>query len=1064
MESSKRIKRISASAGSGKTYWLVNQYLTLLQNSDTQQITGFSPCLKYQNKSGMEELVAITFTNAAAAEMRNRIIRRIKNVALGSEEDIIREQNFAESCMEEILANYGALNIRTIDSLLHMIVRASTLELGLNPDFNIIFEEKKIFEPLLNELFEEARINPELRKTLTQAYAFIIEDGNFKGFLSKGKFQKRILKVLDEVLLGKFENLTQPEALPGIISSLQKNAAEKAAKLLNALANFTPDKRFFNVLNKAVNAEFSKSISKYFTEPDLFSWYEYGKAPNKLIENLYANCKVAVKNYYDGQECLRRSNHVLPVIDISRIIAKRFKQHEETIKDLPSCLLPVYASQIMKEGSGVSDAICKLGTRLMHFLVDEFQDTSTEQWNVLKNLAQEALSAEGSLGIVGDIKQSIYGFRGGDPELFINLEKEKELICLSDIDSSSLSINYRSFKEIVDFNNQLFGGLGDSEKAFKVIRALLPKTVSNDHALDISRKLSAIFTDCAQESDSGYQDRGKLGRLLVTGESTEEIWQKSLDEVCNLVQNDLLKRRPPKDICILCRSNENCLDIAEELVKRNIPVVTENSLLVSSHPLIIQAISFLEFLQNPKNNIAFWNLVTGSILASFPEWESLSAAVLNSWLAEQSDNDNENFIISLKFEQSFPEIWGKFFSPFFKNRFFISAYDVIQEWCELLEIERRFPEDRTFLRRFLEILYAAEQKSIMSVGDFLNYWEESGSAEKVPMPDGLDAVTVMTVHKAKGLESKVIVVPKTNFSVRLANDPVVMELGGSRIPVFKNNRHSGEIYLRQVEAQALETINILYVAFTRAREELYYVVNVKQKENGQKDKSVLELLEENLSFPIEEIKIARNENTGACPAQINEEITAISNLPLNIQPRRKPRLNIFRAHPHIENLTTLERGNFMHACLERLNFSNSPVEAAKIAFNSVLRNAHFAIPEKEKKELLENLVWCVNLAPIRNLISKGFSEQTIVTEDGRFLRPDIIAPIGDGAVVMDYKTGSPAKNHLDQVREYMEILKRSGVFAGEIKGLIVYMDKRQFLPVSSSGLASLSFTLPAWIQ
>lgn len=1079
--SAPRLIKVNASAGSGKTWWLVSRFFALLRNVAPQGSASLSPCL--QNADGSETLdhiLGITFTNAAAAEMRGRIIERLKKAALGEDEDSeLPNGEQAQAWLESILADYSSLNFRTIDSLLHLLTRSSALELGLNPDFDTAFDLSDIFSPWFGEIFEAAETDIALRRQLADVYRLILEDGSFKGFLSGGKLQKQILKMLGPVLLGKFEGAATVEELNALRPGLEAKARDVqplSRKLLDLVEeeNIKLHNKAQEALQKLADGDLDAS-SEYFYKTDFSQLCRAKTVIPPSVPPVFEAWSRVVKEYCGSARSilamLDKAEILLALIGLAQILARRFDKDKATAKLLPQLLMPSFATLIMHEGAGVSDAICKLGVRLSHFLIDEFQDTGDDQWNAVKELAREALAAGGSLSTVGDGKQSIYSWRGGDPDIFANLLEDTELTQLVEkkgIELLNLPSNRRSLPAIVDHNNKFFSILGKRETAEKALTYLLPKKTDlvpaemvKSFKMELCEKLAKIYETVSQKPVKVSEGPGKVEFMEIRAKTAADIWEKSIDAVCRLIKDKLCPDRPYSDILILCRRNEDCLDIARELIRLNVPVITENSLLLSEHPLIVQTLALLRFLYNRDDAISFWTLVTGSILSGHPEWQPHDD--LNNWLGERRRGS-----LSAGFAESFPDLWEKFFRSFLNSDAILSAYDVVREWLTYLDVEKRFPKDGTFIRRFLEILHKAEINGAMSVADFLDFWDESGGEEKTPMPENANAVRIMTIHKAKGLQNRVVIVPQTNFSRKSSREIGLIEMEGLKIPVSLGNQMAGRQYLEKYGSQALETLNILYVAFTRAEEELYYFVNFKESKNADREKpkknskpatppTLMHFLLENAECNPAALVLPEARKGGETSGKELTETIEIAPLSGKWQPLGwMPRLKIYRAHPTEENLTAVERGNFAHRCLERLNPARGAKKAAETAFNATLREAPYSIPENERPGLLQSLQWFAGLPFARHWLEKGWREQTIVAEEGDLLRPDLLVPDGEGALVVDYKTGESDTQHIAQVRKYLLNLGKTGAFSGKLRGCLVYLDKHAFIGVSPGSHTSLT--------
>jgi ATP-dependent exoDNAse (exonuclease V) beta subunit len=434
----------------------------------------------------------------------------------------------------------------------------------------------------------------------------------------------------------------------------------------------------------------------------------------------------------------------------------------------------------------------------------------------LRPLALEALAQGGSLTWVGDVKQAIYRWRGGDAALFDALLRDPGLLSIvPEPHCRSLPDNWRSREEIVKFNNALFSLLASPAYARSALDCLLPE-MPHEMLVEAANDVSRTFTDAGQSVPDRPDSRGGFVRVFpIEGEDTAEIESAVREELEKSIEG-IAARRAWKDIAILTRSNEQAASAAAWLMEMGVPVLTENSLVLAEHPLVQQSIAFVRFVHNPLDQCAFWELCTAPLCTDL---SGLSREFLHAWAARRASG-----ALHLRFRDEFPEMWAQFFAPFFPCGL-MSPYDLLQEFFSRFKMMERFPGGAAFLRRLLEVAHAAEGQGHASLASFLDTWAQGGMEEKLPMPEGMDAVRVMTIHKAKGLGFPVVIIPGTRFSLRSDNPRIdlALRLPGDdgateedvrlRVPRCKE---MGAAHWQALAAYAREMLHLLYVAFTRA--------------------------------------------------------------------------------------------------------------------------------------------------------------------------------------------------------------------------------------------------------
>lgn len=1070
------MRQIKASAGSGKTYRLTHAFL--------EHLCGTACCpplpsCTLSGRTGWGDILGITFTNSAAAEMKSRVMTCLKEMALGKTQpdgfSLAPPQ--AAAWVDMLLRHYNALNIRTIDSLLYHIVRTAALELGLPPDFNPVFSDQEV----LISLFDACRLDADagdsqLLHLLREACASLLEDQQLQRFLPG----QRLLQQLEQIFPLILQETQQQSILPTASRQelarrygIHKQMLEARARQLLTLCakeQLPLLQRAKEALEKCLTFPARACTSTYLQKPHLDGCLKkagQGTASPEAAAAYQELCAAAATLGSSG-EVLRQGMQYAAIVDLARKLAQRLEEYQQREARIPSLLIPLLARQVL-ERDAVPAALCRLGSRLTHLLIDEFQDTSREQWNALLPLIQESLAQGGSLTWVGDMKQAIYGWRGGDASLFDEIATLPALCRIApETTCLSLQDNWRSCPEIVSFNNSIFQQLENPATALDILCALLPQDASPQLLGEAAAALAHNFKESAQTipPNARHTEGGFVRITRIEEKTADELYAiintKTLEQV-----REIGRRRPWSDIVILVRSNPQSTRIAAYLTEHAIPVVTENSLLLKEHPLILQLAAFLAFLDNPEDDIAFWTLVTGSI---FQPLTGMDRTDLYAWAANRCPGS-----LSSAFQQAFPRIWRNLFAPFHRQGNLMRPYDSVQECCRLQQLFQRFPEAETFIRRFLEVLHAAEERGCTTPSLFLEHWNQRGDEEKLPMPEHMDAVRIMTIHKAKGLQFPVVIVPQMDFSIKVPSTPVRVPLGGLEciVPCCKA---MGDRYTRALADTACETLNLLYVAWTRAEEELYLFHTSTQR--SQAVATALDLLFAGAGCqpdctrgtpPVAPVPQAvQTPLTTSAPAlpPVVPAPQDDSDSPTRLMPWL-PRLKVFRTPSDSYLSTGRRRGILAHLCLEQLRPGNNPQKAAQRAVTLGLNAFPLPLPDKEQleQELTTALAWYAALPDAAFWLEHGIPEQRILDAEGREHRVDLLVCPQDaqqGYTVVEYKTGAPEPAHIVQVRGYLRLLGAAQDTPAQ--AVLIYLDRQRCQRVSLESVSALLPSPPAFLQ
>lgn len=787
-----RLLCVKASAGTGKTFELTRRFLKLLLESELPP-----------QKEYLRQIVALTFTNKAAEEMKGRIIRSLKEKALGQEEGTSEK---ASQWLELILENYDSFQVRTIDSFIFGLLKALVFELGQRPDLEVILDKdamvEKAFDRLLAQVDWEKEDDPlrGLFQEVTKCYFELEKGGSLK-------VERRIREKVKELF-----KVSSPSAQDEEVDFkvLKKQAQEALRRFIASLG--------------VSGAAFLNKEEREKALKDPFSWFESKKAIKPTRSSIPPKAEEPYKELLRLRDTYFKTKARLRLLPYLALLGKVREEVNRICIEEGLFLVGDWHRLLREhvEQEGVDYVLFKVGGPIKHFLLDEFQDTDREQWEVLKPLVENALSEGGSLFYVGDPKQAIYGWRGGDWRLLEEVfEGGFPSVSTDRKEKQVLDLNYRSCEEIVSFNNRLFSLFSEKEGIEKFLGGLFSekraKEVPSEVLEEFKEALLKNFSDVVQRSKGG---RGGKVELRFFSGNKEELKTKVKAEFLKSLVERWTERG--MGITVLVRTNPEAEEISAWIAEVGIPVVSENSLRLKNSKLIKGLICLLRFIDQPWDWTSFWGAFKAGLfdgLEGFPE-EGIKV------LLETPKGQDACEVLKALFPVGFKE----YLEPFIEGGAF-TPYGLVWELMRRLKLFCRFQEEIPLLRRFLEVVFKAEISGVNGVSSFLEFWDTRGAEERVGMPEEVRAVRVMTVHKAKGLEFPVVYVPFTNWKVKKTQ---YLEDGRGGIYYVTEPTAHELLVLRykKLMEEVLEELNLFYVATTRAKEELHLYLTCPDRKDS----------------------------------------------------------------------------------------------------------------------------------------------------------------------------------------------------------------------------------------
>lgn len=1021
----------TAAAGSGKTFSLVKEYLKII--------------LKDPRKYRF--ILAITFTNKATAEMKERVLLELENLSLPEKCDmktaILKEmgqaitveliERNAKTALQYILHDYSQLSIMTIDSFFQLLIRSFARELkipigsGMDLDINYVLTKS------IDWLFEDIGQQPKLTEWLLDYMNANIETG--KGW----KLEKGIMEIGKEVLGEKIGDKAEQFTLETI-----KKLTEDVK---NEIGSF--EQKIKSLCKSVLKILEHNNIEKSELKSGIYSFYE--KADTKINECLDNTKNATIRKWASGegntitkeneknQDLVARLNSAIEqgFLSITKEIFllteneieqyNSFKAIEKNIYNLgiihflaekikqyrseENTLLISDSRQLLNGLIGAEDApfiFEKVGAQYQHILLDEFQDTSNNQWDILHPLVINILGQGGKVFIVGDAKQAIYKWRGGNVQLIVKQIFDDLGYFLPK--TVPLKVNYRSRNEIIEFNNLLF--------------SKLQKNVL----------LESAYIGCAQEKLNENSDKKgyvEINFLTEMDLGKHKFIDVSLSKSCDLIENLLKEQFEQKDIAVLVRKKDEALKLAQLLNQKGIKVISDNSLVFANYEPIKLIIHTLHFITEPTNNLHYTHVLF--LYAKLKKLVYEDEILLKNHLFLKNHSDKNKLILFQLFPSLIPEGRDKWVQ---KN-----IYELVESLIHIFELN---PNTDPFLLQFLDIVLGFFQKKNGSAIEFLNWWDFFSENLTLVISEETNAVRILTIHQAKGLEFPVVILPSADWDVTPKPNSILWF--ENKIPSIENldilpvvftKRLAISLFNDQYEQEIkdtfLENINLLYVATTRAVERLYVFSGANKTIGlGQiLSKALTEIATETTELILLDNKFILGEKQ--LPIKKKDKHTAYFNIHAHERKDlKRKQLN--------QSFTTKEIniGELLHEVLSKANNQQEAV--------AILAQMKFLgkINEEQLQQIKEKLQLIWALKDYKKWVQHYdiLSERDFVLK-GKLFRPDKVFYNSEETIIVDYKTGIKKSSHQKQVLDYVEALRFMGFPSP--KGCLLYISEKPIL-------------------
>ena len=1060
-----------ASAGSGKTFTLATQYISLV----------------IENPQSYRNILAVTFTNKATEEMKMRILSQLYGIAnqlddsKGYLEVVMNNTELSETqvveragvALSNLIHNYNYFRVETIDTFFQSVLRNLARELDLTANLRIGLNDYQIEEQAVDELIESLDTSNRLLYWIMDYINDNIADDKSWNVIGQIKkfgqnifkdFYKDHSKQLDEVMKDEnfFKNYT---------AELKKKRKE-ASEMLTQFAE-----TFFDLLD-----ENGFSVDDFSNGKTGICGYFL-----KLRNGVYDDDELLKKRVTDGmqdpEKWVKKKDakpgnplfdlvtdqlfNFINLVESKRpLLVKQLKSADLTLKHLNQLrLLHSIEAQVrsMNETANrflLSDTqnllhslikdsdspfiFEKIGTQLEHVMIDEFQDTSMIQWKNFKVLLQETMSHNGEETashsdkviknmIVGDVKQSIYRWRSGDWRLLNNINEE---FPESSLDSKNLAINFRSDRNIINFNNHFF------ENAAKLeVQGL--EGIKEEEA----KQLITAYEDVKQGIPEKKEATGLVSiKLLTSQEYQDDMMELTMETVDHLIEQGVKE----KNIAILVRSNRTNQDIADYFME-NRPerhLVSDEAFRLDASVAVNVIISALRYVIQPENVLAEAYLKKAeeqgliTLPADFIEEKTAEEASGNSVLKELAQ---------------------------------MPLFDLVEKLFRLFELEK-LSDESAYVCAFYDQLSSYLQDNTTDIASFLNEWDNS-IHQKTIQSDEINGIRLITIHKSKGLEFDNVIMPFCDWQLEKSNtlwcQPEIAPYNQlPLVPIdFAAKSMKGSIYEQDYYHEHLQNVvdnlNLLYVAFTRAGRNLFVY---GKRGNANQRSALIENVVMNICEEMGGKIIGENDSKldlefdyGVLDTATDEEKKESSNVFIKKELSEKIEIKNF------EQRAEFRQSNKSRDFIEGKEEDNQKqfIKEGTILHNlfSTIRTVN-DVPNALKQLELDGVLYDGSNTPdrIKSLLRKRFespiirewfsdkwtiyNECTILhVKDGKVIerRPDRVMTDGNELIVVDFKFGKPNDEYHKQVREYMHLLKNMG--HENVKGYLWFVYKNDIVEV-----------------
>jgi len=1079
-----------ASAGSGKTFTLASEYITLV----------------VKNPQDYRSILAVTFTNKATQEMKTRILSQLYGIAhslpdseayyeqvrmkTGFSEQTIREN--AAKALSLLTHHYNEFRVQTIDAFFQSVLRNLARELNLTANLRVDLNDEQVEAQAVDELINSLEEGEEVLNWIRDYIDKNIEDDKGWNVISQIKdFGKNIFKDFYKDHKTELDNRFSDESF---FNDFITDLRERRTRILNRLNEHA--KQMYkkirdanldnpNLFNRGANGLLSHIIKLTKGTPsndptpqyvqsciDSAEKWPASKCPAKeraaIIElasaSLCSDLKILndyrINDWKEYQSC----NLTLKHLSQLRLLHAISEAVDEINKDTNRFMLSNTQSLLctLMKDSDTPFVFEKMGAYLKHIMIDEFQDTSTIQWNNFRKLLDNCMAQVDSHNlIVGDVKQSIYRWRQGDWKLLNNIEHEftKEQIKIEPLDT-----NYRSEENIIRFNNAFF-----KQAVLQTVKELESEGIQG--ATELVEAYKEIEQKPRKDNGKGCV-RIKLFRY--DSKNASDYKQKILNELIENIRQLLDQGYKQKDIAILARSKTVIPDIVDSFqnIDTNVSLVSDEAFRLDASLAVNVIIEALRLLTHPHDK-----LTESKLVKLYQQQVIKTGKDINDLFVGENSTELKSFLPSGYIDK-------------FESLSRLSLIDLVDEIYSLFSLDS-LEGQSAYVCTFYDTLNEYLRDHPADIDDFIEEWEDTLSSNTI-QSDEVDGIRLITIHKSKGLEYDNVLIPFCDWELEKTNGITIWCSGDDKekpygelplIPVDYSSKMLGTVFEDDYKEEHLQNtvdnMNLLYVAFTRAGKNLFITgKKYKERTKGKSERShIIQYIIEELA---EELPGAIIDDAGD-NGPISFEFGTLSTCEERVE-KGKATENPFELSPKTHKLkietfphpVSFRQSNKSHDFIKGEDIDPSDAKRyIKVGnvlhqlFSTILTEADIEPRLKELEQAgiiyndditsreLQNKISCaLSNEKVKNWFSprwKLFNECTILDYDketGNVYehRPDRVMTDGKEIIVVDFKFGKPRDEYHEQVQRYMRLLMRMGY--KQVSGYIWYVLRNEIVPTS----------------
>lgn len=1044
-----------ASAGSGKTFRLTLGYMELL----------------FRNPQSYRHILAVTFTNKAASEMKSRILERLFRLSElkdGELSDDLRElmqstglppseiTDRAGKLLVSILNDYSRFSVGTIDRFFQGVIRAFAREIGLQAGFSLELDRDRILGEAVDRMFMDLGEDSELLEWMLRLAESRIEASrgwNFRGeIISLG--EQLFTESYQQVLLESENRIDRDQlhrfiaALNGIKETAKKNIRDVADEVIREIstAGYTIDDFYRKASGLAgFFVKAARGEKNTLTEvqkqgiTDLSKWVSKNESDQNKVRFIENNLMPGMASIYEKVVLFQSAAEVGQYIFALGILGD-ISEKILDITDEKNQFLLSDTSRFLKGliGSNPAPFIYeKTGSYIEFIMLDEFQDTSAFQWENFRPLLDHTLSLGRENIIVGDVKQSIYRWRNSDWKILAGTVEHA--FGAQEVRKETLKENWRSSEWLIRFNNTMF------THAPAIIRGVIDEALESALVSSAFREmwtglLDIAYAEVVQDIPEKTLGTGGYVRADILADEERTFQEQALEKIPGWIRELQDNGYEAGQIAILVRTNREGAAVARKLMellreepfgRYNFNFVSSDSLFLEHNMAVRFIVSLMKYLRNSKDHL-----------------NNISVCYYHRLLLGGTESDPSDALMPGVGPE---EELGERFTEHIPALQRLPLFELVETLIELFGLNTR-TVDLPYIQAFQELILDLQQQDPGSLHDFLVYWEDAGHKKSVTVSGDQDAIRIITIHKAKGLQYKAVIVPFCNWELTTSGSQeniLWSRTEGtpfSDLPVVPLKFRSSlketvfaEDYMEELIMGYVDSLNLLYVAFTRAEEAL--IAGLPGARDSSKIKNAGELVIQAARTPTpmhgqkEMDLFAASNDHGFEVGQLTPQkiktatpspVWAVSSYPVKFRSDRiRLRLKStgYYSQPPGPEGDHLDFGNIMHEIFGMIDGYES-IQPAVDQYNreGVLTEAQ----SKEIIAMIREKTVQPEVAPWFEGGMKVINERDIVS-GGEVYRPDRVMVDGARAVVVDYKFGDTALPRYDkQVHKYMDLLNAIG--------------------------------------